>query len=57
MNKNYTNVKNNDSVWQIIDNTLTNAMENIIIRNHDKDKYNIRLQVKEDRADNPGIFI
>ena len=35
VNKNYTNIKKNGTVWQLIDNTLTNAMENIIIRNND----------------------
>ena len=46
MNKNYTNMIFDDTVCQIIDNTLTNAMENIIIKNNDKDKSKIRLQMK-----------
>ena len=50
MNKNYTNVIFDDTVCKIIDNTLTNAMENIIIRNNDKDKSKIGLQMKEDLA-------
>ena len=37
MNKNYTNMIINGTVCKIIDNTLTNAMENIIIKNNDKD--------------------
>jgi len=57
MNKNYTNTINNDTVRQIIDNTLTNAMENIIIRNNDKDKSKIGLQMKEDLAAKPRHLI
>ena len=57
MNKNYTNVIINDTVCQIIDNTLTNAMENIIIRNNDKDKSKIGLQMKEDLAAKPRHLI
>ena len=61
MNKNYTNVIFNDTVCQIIDNTLTNAMENIIIRNNDydndKDKSKIGLQMKEDLAAKPRHLI
>jgi DNA-binding transcriptional MerR regulator len=57
MNKNYTNVIFNGTVCQIIDNTLTNAMENIIIRNNDKDKFKIRLRMKEDLAAKPRHLI
>ena len=57
MNKNYTNIIINGTVCQIIDNTLTNAMENIIIRNNDKDKSQIRLQMKEDLAAKPRHLI
>ena len=57
MNKNYTNIKNNGTVWQIIDNTLTNTMENIIIRNNDKGKSNISSQMKEDLAAKPRHLI
>ena len=57
MNKNYTNIKNDGTVCQIIDNTLTNTMENIIIRNNDKGKYKIRSKMKEDLAAKPRHLI
>ena len=57
MNKNYTNMIIDGTVCQIIDNTLTNAMENIIIKNNDKDKSKIRLQMKEDLAAKPRHLI
>ena len=57
MNKNYTNMIINDTVCQIIDNTLTNTMENIIIRNNDTDKSKNSLKMKEDLSAKPRHLI